>query len=335
MKTHSKFNLLVVSALVAIIFVGCKAVAEEEQKPKEQDYFELYVTDVERDGLKGRVKSIKDTTFNVSLKFGEVVKVSVKDTRIKEYDEKGRVVKDNTSEYKYSQNDSTLIQDLYTDGVFKIRVVTSYTDKGKISKKHYFNSNNELLYLQVLTYLNDSCLKDISTYGTDGNIMNKYYDIEYDFKNCIIGYKFGRGETLKWGNSVEVTYDANCHIVSQKTYELNSHETVLSKNNGNLIRSIEYNVDLESGKIFSQKNKEYTTFLGEVVISKEEELSYRYEGDWYEKKTTENGYITQTVTSYVEKQELTYDEQDNCVKSVISKNEIPVEMVVRHIEYYE
>ena len=52
-----------------------------------------------------------------------------------------------------------------------------------------------------------------------GNIMIKRYDMQYDLNNCLIHYKLGRGETLKWGNATDIAYDANQHIISEKTYE--------------------------------------------------------------------------------------------------------------------
>lgn len=52
------------------------------------------------------------------------------------------------------------------------------------------------------------------------------------------------------------------------------------------------------------------------------------------KRSLAVGYIDNT-TSFVEKQELTYDEHDNYTKVIRYKNEIPVEMTIRHIEYYK
>lgn len=58
MKTCAITRCFLSSILVAITCIGCKSTTNAEQPKKEQDYFRLYITDAEKDTLKGPVKSI-------------------------------------------------------------------------------------------------------------------------------------------------------------------------------------------------------------------------------------------------------------------------------------
>ena len=324
----------IVLAIIALWSCGNNTNSKDLQETKEQDYFRLYLTDVEREDLKGKVKSVIDTTYNVTLRFGEIVKVSVKESHCMTFDEKGRVLNDGSYDYAYVESDSTIIKEAYSNGKKINHAISYYNAEGKLIKEELFNKENKLVYLFTYTYTHNKLLKDYTVYGEDGKIVIKRYDMQYDLNNCLTHYKLGRGETLKWGTYTDIAYDANQHIISEKTYEYNSQETVLHKDNGNLTKSIDSNVDLETGKLFSRTNKEYTTYLGEVVVKNEECLMFKYEGDWYEKKIINHGVLTHTRSS-TQKQELTYDAHDNFIKSVIYIDEIPVEMTVRHIEYYK
>lgn len=340
---------LLVSLLVATLCLGCKSTkstTEDELRKKEQDYFNLYQTDVERQSLKGKVKSVVDTTYNVTIKFGEIVKTSVIECRAVSFDEKGRLLKDSrydnrynhiydcNDDYKYVETDSTLIREIYSNEKLKNRSISLYDKDGKIVKTEIFNGKNKLAMLIAYTYNDRKLLQDYTAYGEDGNITIKRYDMQYDLNNCLIHYKLGRGETLKWGNATDIAYDANQHIISEKTYVYNSKETVLHQDNGNLEKSTEYIVDLETGNIIFVVNKKYGTYLGDVVVEKEEQLKYKYEGDWYEKEIAKYSHLTYNTKS-TQKRELTYDEQGNYIKSVLYADEIPVEMAVRYIEYYK
>lgn len=345
--TYARY--LLASIIVATFCLGCKSTASttgDEQQKKEQDYFKLYQTDTERLDLKGKVKSIVDTTYNVAIKFGDIVKTSVIECRTAYFDEKGRLIKDNrydnrynhlydcNNDYKYIETDSTLIRDTYSNGGLKNRSISLYDKNGKIIKTEIFNGKNKLVMLIAYTYNGSGLLQDYTGYGEDGNITIKRYDMRYDLNNCLIHYKLGRGETLKWGNATDIAYDTNQNIISEKTYVYNSKETVLHQDNGNLEKSTEYIVDLETGNIIFVVNKKYGTYLGDVVVEKEEQLKYKYEGDWYEKKIAKYSHFTYNTKS-TQKRELTYDEQDNYTKSILYTDEIPVEMTVRHIEYYK
>ena len=334
MKLHTYKSIVLAMTIVSLLGCGNNTSGENPQEKKEQDYFRLYQSNVEQMDLNGKVKSVIDTTFNVTLRFGEIVKVSVKDSHCMTFDNKGRVLSEGSYDYKYVESDSTVIREAYSDGKLKNYAISYYNKEGKLLKDEIYNNTNKLVYLYTYTYTDSKLLKDWTVYGEDGNIVIKRYDMQYDLNNCLTHYKLGRGETLKWGSYTDIAYDANQHIISEKTYEYNSQETVLHKNNGNLTKSIESSVDIETGKLFSRTNKEYDTYLGEVVVKKEECLMYKYEGDWFEKKITNYGYLTHT-TSSTQKQELIYDAQDNYTKSILYTDEIPVEMTVRYIEYYE
>ena len=351
MKDLTCVRYMLVSILLATFCLGCKSTSststtEEQQQKKMQDYFGLYQTDLDLYNLKGRVKGIIDTTYYATIKFGEVVKTSIKECSTKTFDEKGRLLKcstydnandhryDSNYDYKYVETDSTLIKESYRNGEFKGRDISLYDTDGRIIKTEMFNNKNHLIYLFAYTYNDHKLLQDYTIYGEDGNIVTKRYDMQYDLNDCLIHYKFGRGESLKWGNSIEITYDENQHIVSEKTYVFNSQETALHQDNGNIEQSTEHVVDIESGNLIFSTNKEYGTYLGDIVVEKEEQLKYRYEGDWYEKIVTKYSPFTYT-TSFIQKQELTYDEYDNYTTSILYTDEIPVEITLRHIEYYK
>lgn len=327
MKKINRFATAIVSLL---FYISCNAPQEESAK-QEQDYFKLKQTDVERIDLRGKVKCIKDSTFKVSLRFGEVIKTSVEKGYVFEFDEQGRIIKDGpNSEHKYIEADSTLIHERYMNGELQTYTSISYNRNGDITKIGSHYSNGELFHLKVMTYGSDGLLKDISEFGSDGKLRDKRYDMQYDEKRCLIRYKYGYKESLNNGRYTNITYDANLHVIREETYSLSGNSSNGSK--GRLSETWDYGVDLESGKIVTSKHKMY---LGESNVILDEHYWHKYEGEWYEKTVKDLLGLSGSASSYTQKREFTYDEHENYVKCITYQNELPIEMTVREIEYYE
>lgn len=321
---------IAVAIVPLLLYVSCNA-PHEDFKQQEQDYFKLKQSDVESLDLKGKVKCIKDSTFKVSLRFGEIIKTSVENGYVFEFDEQGRIFKDGpNTEHKYIEGDSTLIHERYMNGELRNYTSISYNRNGDVTKIGSYDSNGELFQLKVMTYGSDGLLKDISEFGSDGKLTDKRYDMKYDENRCLIRYKYGYSETLDYGRYTNIIYDANQNVIREETYSLSGNSSNGTK--GELSETWDYGVDLESGKIVTSNHKMY---YGESTVILDEFYWHIYEGDWYEKIVKDLLGFSGSASSYTQKREFIYDEHGNYVKCITYQDELPIEMIVREIEYYE
>ncbi len=331
MKTCAITRCFLSSILVAITCIGCKSTTNAEQPKKEQDYFRLYITDAEKDTLKGPVKSIKDSTFKVALKFGEITKLSLIKSDHKKYDTDGRWLENSNGSYEYIMSDSTLTTRGYgSNGELNSYSIAYYNKHNKLSKVQYFNSSNKMLYLETFSYSSAQLLKEYSIYGSDGNLWYKYFDFKYDERNYISQYKKLSNIIRTDCKLIKIIYDANGNIISETTcIDNGDSESMIFNNNGNPTKSVEYQVDLKTGNIFSSTHKTYNPNDPSDIMS-QEVYHYQYTGRWYEKKVSD--FRKYTTLTY--RRELIYDKYDNYTKSITYHDETPIEMTVRHIEYY-
>ena len=169
------------------------------------------INDLTKKKLKGKVKSIKETTYQAVEKFGQI--------------EKGDVLVDSSAVYT-------------DDGHFKI-----YNEKGNKIEENYYNSNGRLYSKTTYKYDEKGNMIEDNFYDSDDGSLIYKNTYKYDEKgNKIEEYhydedgKFNYKYTYKYdekGNNIEKNnYDSNGRLDSKYTYEYDK--------NNNWTQRIEY-----------------------------------------------------------------------------------------------
>lgn len=244
-------------------------------------------TDVKILGLKGRVKSIKYSSYNAELKFGEIKKGmrsnSKEDNRYYYFNIEGVKVEDGESDfddviqkktlYKYDKNER-LIQSSEYNSKDKFIGKTIYTrdDKGRLTEASKYNSEDE--FIGKIIYIRDDRGDAIekNIYDLNGVLSSKF-KFEYDKKGRVLESRHYRSD----GRLLEekyIKYDGDGKILEEK---LKIGTTIYVK---------DYR--------YEDKDREDVTLITQSkdfsIMSKTKNI-YKYDkiGNWIEKTSVEDG----------------------------------------------
>lgn len=285
--------------------------------------------DLERANLKGNVKSLRQVSFNVVDKFGEIAKDGFGGAGwfgpydfLNKYNDKGFLTE---SIEKYFDGDTLIFQMIYTyDG--KGNEIETYQsssegESGKETHKYDDKGNP----IEVNTY-----------YPIDSLEMSYRYTYKYDDKDNIIEettYTNGSSE----GRLVTYTYDDKDNKTEAKIYTTEGilHWNIIYKydDDGNEIEMLSYiNGSLNMHKIQKYDNK------GNKIESKEfntnaTDFKSIYKYDDKNNLIEENTYYDGSLRDH-EIYEYDYDERNNWIKQIHFINGIPKYIIERQIEYY-
>ena len=159
--------------------------------------------DLTEENLKGKVKSIKETTYKAVDKFGQIKKGNVLNNYFTIYNKKGNTIEGN--EY-------------YSDGSLNYKTTYKYDEKGNKIEKNTYKYDGSLNY------------KTTYKYDEKGNKIEKNIDGSVD----RLGYKY----TYKYdekGNTIE----QNIYYHGSRPAENYSYKYEYDKNN-NWTQEIEY-----------------------------------------------------------------------------------------------
>ncbi|WP_405411675.1 hypothetical protein [Maribacter sp. Asnod1-A12] len=305
----NKLNIKIVPFIIVVFLFGCKL--ENQQK----NHLDLR-------GLKGKVKSLVETEYNIKSNFGEIKKVDYggRTTKIS-YNESGYM-----TEYTYYNQDGSFNNRttyLYDDNLNEIEV-KEFNFSGEIeSKELKVYDNNILVETKGLDskgrlswkieYRNNSNgdIQELIQYNQDGKVYSRQL-YEYDKnENHIQTVSFNSKENI--GKKSIYQYDDKGNRIEWKLFE----------SNGNLISSEKYEYNKKDKKTiisrYGSKNKlEYT-------FSK----SYNEYGD----ETTSLNHFPpdETYSFYYEH---IYDDYNNWIELKDYQNNVPNKIVERIIEYY-
>ena len=216
--------------------------------------------DLTEENLKGKVKSIKETTYKAVDKFGQIKKGNVfydgfsspftiiyneKGNQIKicRYDKYGKI--DNKNTYKYDEKGNIIEHNTYDDGRLVFKDIYKYDEKGnKIEKNHYYY-DGRLDYKTTYKYdeKGNNIEENIYDYDYDG--YGSKYTYKYDEKgNNIEKNYYGSNGRLDYKNTYK--YDEKGNNIEENTYyyddrpiENYSYEYEYDKNN-NWTQKIQY-----------------------------------------------------------------------------------------------
>lgn len=255
--------------LFPIIIFGCSKLKAEN--------------DLEKENLKGKIKSIKYTAYVAIEKFGEI--------------EKGEVLSFFKNEETFYNKDGFITEKIKFNGDFTVRETKkiSYNEEYKPTEENYFDKNNQLLRKIKYHYV-DTLISQENTYNSDGKLIRniKY---QYDKNNN----KIKEETTDSTGNQSKLflyEYDQNKNLLETKSYS-----------NGKLLSSAQFIYDKKGRKIeYYRKNHFY---------NKEERETYRYDemGNLLQQDNyTKNSLLSSIFYSYDENNNL-INEKRTCFET--------------------
>ena len=142
--------------------------------------------DLTEENLKGKVKSIKETTYKAIEKFGQI--------------EKGDV-----------------LYDVFNDPFITI----IYNEKGDRIEENHYNSDGSLDYKVTYKYDENGNKIEGNIYFSDGSLLEKY-TYKYDEKgNIIEKNRYNSNGSLDEKYTYKYEYDKNNNWIQQVVYENN------------------------------------------------------------------------------------------------------------------
>lgn len=283
--------------------------------------------DLKKNGLKGKVKTLREVTFEVDDKFGKIEKTKKVDDIEYFFDYKGNIIK----EQKYNQmgmvdfivksefdvkTNKIKSKSIIINSSLSSKIIYNYDEANKLIQEKEYESNGDLHFKTLYNYSNNK-LSEVVKYSYDKEI--KKFEI--------------------WD---KVTYQYNQHgLISQEIYETfylkqsTDKTDYLYNDKGKLIVENYVNGSLSRLNTKSQY----------IYNEKEELIELRINGDdepWIEKYLYENGNMIELVIEKYKKGELNetiskkyiLDKNGNWVKSQSFKNDIPIYQRERNIQYY-
>ncbi|SRR6266536_64196 len=220
--------------------------------------------------LKGKVKTLIESTYSGLVVFGEVEKGTFKNKRTCKYDLYGNIIEE--SEYN---------PDIDPNGRFDYKLISAYDDKGREIECKKYKLDSTFLYKYVYKYDGKSRKIEDNIYDPDSSLKTKYIH-KYDSK----------------GNQIETDeYKAEG--------SLNEKDVFKYDNVGNEIEEKRYNADgsLKYKSTEKHGNKsnliELRTFDATNNDSTKYTFKYDTEGNEIESKIYDSdGSISQIIDKY-------------------------------------
>jgi len=257
-------------------------------------------TDLTKENLKGRVKSIKETPYHVVEKFGEVTKGDINieggyltddywlllssiwhktyneigfEMETKKYDANGNTLK--RSVCNYDEKGKLIDWKSYNTKGLESKTTYKYDEKGNQIESNSYNPKGELEYKN--TYKYDDKGNQIEDSWYNNRELNRKYTSKYNKKGIMIernGYNFN-GELDFKG---VFTYDDKGNKIEMNSYntdgQLKGRHTYKYDDKGNEIEKSEYSYEY--------------SFIGELVKTESFKFKYDHKGNWIEKIEYEN-----------------------------------------------
>ncbi len=198
--------------------------------------------DLTEENLKGKVKSIKETTYEAVDKFGQIEKGNVFYDRFSLlfnspftiiYNEKGNKIEKNyynsdgslksKTTYKYDEKGNNIEENIYgSDGSLKSKTTYKYDKKGNNIEENTYDSDSRLNFKATYKYNEKGNIIEKNYYDSDGR-LNFKATYKYDKKGNNIEYNicYSDGSLDKTTYKYKYEYDKNNNWTQQVTYENN------------------------------------------------------------------------------------------------------------------
>lgn len=279
-------------------------------------------TDLEKRGFKGKVKSIKSTTYKAIEKFGKIQKGEEVDKLLSIFNEKG-----NFTERIYSKN-----------GKIDSKQTYIYNDKGNIIEQKEYDSDGNLKLQTTYNYDDNGNKIEENTFGGYQTQKTTYkYDDKRREVESLITLSF---QGINGSAELRITkeYDQKGNIIEEKNY--NNHNKLSSKGiytydeRGNKIKEIFINLDSKKPEekniyIYDKNNNkiEVQKYISEN-LSEKTTIKYDEKGNILEEHITDFNIKTSFKIVYKN------DKTGNPIEKVYYNNGILYMIDEIEIEYY-
>jgi hypothetical protein len=321
------YSITLIIALLTLGFNACN------NPPKDNDWVKY--------NLKGKVKSISDSTYTAVLRFGEIEKdrlllyepnlyffgdsLSPDENKEIIFNSSGKAIEVNTykyfdsaykkinySLYKYDEN-GRMIEVLKsfilprTGGVDPITKIFKTTFK-------YNENGREIESYKKITDIEHVLYKTTSIYNKNGYLVEKNYFLK-DTLNRKDKYKYDEN-----GHKIEFAQynsDGSLKELTRTTYNDNGKDETFFDESYNKISNVKYD---KYAKVLEIKSNKLT-------------IKYEYDnqGNLIQNLYYTNNNILKDKVSYQYK----YDKKNNWVKKISFKKNKPENTTYRRIEYYD
>jgi len=234
------------------------------------------------DGLQGKVHTLEEETWGLTLKFGEYVKNDLIDKTTSIYDAKGN----NTEWAWYNADRSIWEKKIYTyDAKGKMTEAASYNADGSLKDKDIYTYDDKGNKTELASYNADGSLKDkhIFTYDANGNMTERAsYNADGSLKDKDIYTYDDKGNKTEWA-----WYNADGSLEGKRIYTYDSK--------GNKTEEDYYNADgsLEDKYIYTYDAKgnetEEAYYKADGSLHYKVSFIYEYDkfGNWTKKIISE------------------------------------------------
>ena len=301
----------IITLFISILFmIGCNT-----NKSKTE-------TDLEKQGFKGKVKSIKSTTYKAIEKFGEIEKGEEVDKLLSIFNEMG-----NFTERIYSKN-----------GKIDSKQTYIYNDQGNIIDKKEYDSDGNLKLQTTYNYDDNGNKIEENTFGGYQTQKTTYkYDDKGREVESLMTLSF---QGINGSAELRITkeYDQKGNIIEEKNY--NNHNKLSSKGiytydeRGNKIKEIFINLDSKKPEekniyIYDKNNNkiEVQEYISEN-LSEKTIIKYDEKGNILEEHITDFNKNMSFKIVYKN------DKIGNPIEKIYYNNEIPHIVDEIEIEYY-
>lgn len=279
-------------------------------------------TDLEKQGFKGKVKSIKSTTYKAMEKFGEIQKGEEVDKLLSIFNEMGNFNEriyskngkiDSKQTYIYNNQRNIIDKKEYdSDGNLKLQTTYDYDEKGNKIEENTFGR----FETKKTTYKYDDKGREVeslitfSFQGIDGSVELRITK-EYDQKGNVIEEK-NYNNRNQLSNRNIFTYDERGNRIKEIFIDLNTNES----EEKNIYTYDKNNKKIEIQKYISKNLSEKTT------------IKYDEKGNILEEHIID--FNRNTLFKIVYKN----NKIGNPIEKIYYNNEIPYLIEEIEIEYY-
>lgn len=283
---------------------------------KEMNSPSLYIVE----NLKGKVKSLTETTYNATEKFGEAEKISIASKKTFMYNSSAKLVKlqlkDNSFiDFKYNNSTGNTVEKNNYDSNGNLESRTKYNyDKANLVEENKYKSDGSLNFKTKYKYNDNGKLIEVVKYNSDGS-RNEKVTLMYN----LMGHEI---ENIYYNSSGSIErkysfkYDKLGNLVEEKEGAVGSlnmdYASSTKKKYDAAGRVIE--IKLENSGLNDHTEKFKYDEEGNI---KEVDL-YKFDGT----------YWTKFINIY------NYDQNGNWISKIEIRNDKPKYIIERVIEYY-
>jgi len=343
-REHMKKTFGILSTICFLLFSCSKSTVNSDRKSDLSNY-----------GFNGKVKSVKSELYNLiiekdTFKIGEKINSLAFDRNsLLEFNKLGNL----TSIKEFLYNGKVIKQDIYTydknDLLIKRKEIDNYGKRSFLDFKFNYDSKDSLTsviissdgFKRILKIERDSNNRPIKRETIQNDTVQLIYSVKYDQNDNLISESQFRHKKVPV-KLIERSFNSKNLKEKEKIIEYRTWDTIRIENeylydiNNKLIVekfNIENDSTFDETKNIYHKNgkkKESITVMRENEFAITERNLYNENGDLTQKTVKTNDGETNGVWSYGFK----YDSENNWIEKIEFKNNKPLRIVKRTIEYY-